>query len=157
MTDYQKLYNASRTNNQIKEKRYRKMNRLDIWKKRLGTLVIITGIAVSANMGHETYNMLKSYNEKVTLKHEATQEMIEVGYPAIPEPDGNWNENYHMIKDIDLIKIYALTGSDNTEQVLRARGYEGWDEFLTKEGFENQVDWREAELEKIREEEDKKR
>jgi len=148
VNNYQQMQSASRTYNRILEKKYRKKERKKMWGKRIGTLALITGLAVSANISYET---LKAHHEKVNLMHAATAEMIDVGYHTVPDADGNWSQDYYLLDDIDLIKIYALMGKEATEEVLQARGYENWDDFLNQEGYENRAQWRDDELEKQRE------
>ena len=148
MNQYQNMRNASRTYNQILEKKYRKKAKSKIWRKRIATLALITGIAVSANIGYET---LQAHHQKVDLMQQATEEMNEVGYTPVPDADGNWAEDYHLLAEIDLIKIYALTGKETTEKVLQSRGYENWDDFLAQAGYENRQQWRESTLEKYEE------
>ncbi len=147
MNNYQQMQSASRTYNQILEKKYRKKERSKIWRKRIATMALITGLAVTANISYET---LKAHHEKVNIMQDATQELVEVGYPPVPDADGNWHENYHLLQEVDLIKIYALMGKDATEEVLKTKGYENWDYFLAQEGYENRQEWREKALEEYR-------
>ncbi len=155
MSDYDKLYKNSLGFHDIQGQRYKKPSKKDIWGKRISTAALIVGLATSAYMGHEGYNALKSHQTKVDLMHDATKEMIEVGYSAVPDQNGNWDSNYYLLKDIDLIKIYALMGDDGMENVLKAKGYENVEKFLANEGFETLREWRDAELKK--EKESKKR
>ncbi len=146
MSDYDRLYQNSLGFHEIKSRNYKKPSRAKVWQKRLATLALVTGIVASANLGYGAYESIKSHHEKVELMQEGTQQMIAAGYHTVPDQNGNWDSNYHLLNEIDLINIYALMGADETENVLKARGFESWDAFLEKEGYESRREWRETEI-----------
>ncbi len=146
--DYQEFRNASFKPHRSSKRGYRVISRKDVWKKRIATTALIAALAVNANIGVQS---LKNYQDKVNLMQDATQEMVEVGYSPVPNSDGQWDDNYYLLNEIDLIKIYALMGEEPTQKVLEARGT-NWTDFLAEEGYPDIVKWRQSEIDRIKEE-----
>lgn len=141
MDRYNDVYKASFNYYKTKNKQYKKMRRATIWKKRISTLALATMLAVSVNAGSNLYKNQQIKNE---LMLNTTNQMLDVGYKTVPGPDGSWDQNYYLLKEMDVLGLYALMGKDETEKVLKTMGYTGWEDFLTQEGYADIVEWRKA-------------
>ena len=148
--DYQQIFHTSQKKHEIKSRQYKKMKRQKLWLKRIRALAIATAIAVTLNAGCQITKHQQLHTE---LMLDATNEMAEVGYHTVPDRDGNWDYNYQLLKDVDLIKLYALMGADETEMVLREQGYKDWSEFLEKSGYENREEWRKSAIDEYKQSE----
>lgn len=148
--EHKNIYLNSKKQHEIKSHQYKKMKRQQLWLKRIRALAIATAIAVTLNVGCE---ITKNHQLHTELMLEATNEMAEVGYHTVPDTEGNWDYNYQLLKEVDLIKLYALMGPEETEMVLREKGYKDWSDFLEKSGYESKEQWRESAIDEYKESE----
>lgn len=141
MDRHDDIYKNSFNRYQIEKKEYKKMPRAKVWQKRILTMALITGLALTLNIGVDIY---KNQQMKTELMLNTTKQMLEVGYKTVPNPDGSWDQNYYLLKDFNMLGLYSLMGQDEVENVLKVQGYQGWQDYLEKTGYSDISKWRKA-------------
>ncbi len=139
MSKYQDLYQKSAGFHEVKRREYRKIGREKSWKKRLETAAVCGLIACSVYAGNDIY---QNQQLKNNLMLDTTNQMMEVGYKTVQDHNGNWDQNYYLLNDLDMLGLYTLMGQDELESVLKSRGYDGWQGYLAANGYESIEEWR---------------
>lgn len=102
-------------------------------------------IILSAAFAVTTYAMrdhIRFELKRNNLKLNVVEQMLEVGYQTFPNPDTEqWDYNYELLDGIDIFELMHYVGTSTSEQILQYRGYENWDDYAQKMGYENKHEW----------------
>ncbi len=149
MAKYEDIYQKSAGFHEVKRREYKKVPREKSWKKRIETAAVCGLIAVSVYAGNDIY---QNQQMKNNLMLETTNQMMEVGYKTVPDYNGKWDQNYYLLKDLDMLGLYSLMGQDELENVLRSWGYDGWQGYLAANGYKSIEEWRQQSVNNQKEE-----
>lgn len=109
-------------------------------------LVIVlaaTGIISSIKYAPEIINKITYPSYVKTVSREESMDaglmLSEAGLNVVPQDDnGNWFNNYDKLENVtedDIYGFYCYFGREETEKVVQALGYTGWDNFLSMNGY----------------------
>ena len=138
----QELYSKIKEKSLIMQK-----NRLKPYKKTITkqSLITILALASTISLCACQTDQLTLNNNTSIVKDQAYETWYEYGIKVYDskaeEYVSNSVEDYKRIENLsedDLLGYYALLGMNESEKVVQALGYEGWDDFLIKNNYVNE-------------------
>lgn len=110
-------------------------------RKLKNNIVVFTGaVALTVMLLGVAKDEIKFHNEKLNIMFSVSSQMADSGYGTVPV-NGEWSYRYDLIDDIEPFNLLLYMGEKSTLNVLQHRGYDSWDEYVNKEGYENMDSW----------------
>lgn len=141
----EEIKNKSVVNNSIVK--YDRNKKTTILKQKLNmkTVAIVLACITALSVAPSVYNEI-SYNhdsreviEQVSM--DASLKLSSSGLFVVPDPASKeWKNDYSKIENLsedDLYGMFKYLGTSESEKVVQALGYTGWDNYLSMNGYFN--------------------
>lgn len=122
-----------------RDKKYKKMKTKWYVKSVAVILAMVGALAIAPGIYSE---MSYHYYEKQVIEiasRDAGLKLSQSGLYVVPDPmSKEWRNDYSKIEDLsekDLFGMLAYLGKEESEKVVQALGYTGWDNYLSMNGY----------------------
>lgn len=133
------LQNAKKNSIGVDKKERLIMKTKEISKKVLAAILVVV-MAVSLSACGPSRDYVDGYAQLELDVYSVSQELENYGieYTYNEDKEKNTIETYEQIESLSeeqLLAYYTLLGENECEKVVMALGYEGWDDYLTKNNY----------------------
>lgn len=111
-------------------------------------VIFTSAVALTVMLLGVVKDEIKFHNEKLNIMFSVSSQMADSGYGTVPI-NGNWSYRYDLIDDIEPFNLLLYMGEESTLNVLRHRGYDSWNDYVNKEGYENINSWYKGQKEMV--------
>lgn len=108
-------------------------------------------IAITA-LSIYSHTFLSQQQLKTNMQAKATSEFAQHGFQVSIN-----DTRYYLLEDADLFDVFVTLPTEGFNKVLTERGYTSLEDFYSKNGYENFDEWKEASIEKFKEEQAEER
>lgn len=122
-----------------RDKKYKKM-KMKWYIKTVATILAIVGaLALAPGFYNEISYHGDAKEVTVQASMNASSKLSQSGLYVVPDPmSKEWRNDYSKIEDLsekDLFGMLAYLGAEESEKVVQALGYTGWNNYLSMNGY----------------------